>query len=99
MHYRGKSFRYVAEYPDGRKETLLHVPDFDFNWQHKYELAKPRWLPRGLCCVRLALSITSGNPDNPDQNGQVISACNPGRKCCNGYFEVIGMPSAEGLTR
>ena len=78
----GKSFRYVAEYPDGRKETLLHVPDFDFNWQHKYELAKPRWLPRGACCVRLALSITVRvTRIIRTQNGQFISACNPRRKC------------------
>ena len=82
MHYRGKSFRYVAEYPDGRKETLLHVPDFDFNWQHKYELAKPRWLPRGTVLRAIGTFDNSpGNPDNPTQNGQFISACNPRRKC------------------
>src|SRR5205814_745009 len=33
MHVRGKSFEYVVRYPDGKSETLLSVPRYDFNWQ------------------------------------------------------------------
>ena len=47
MHLRGKAFRYEAEYPDGRKEILLDVPRYDFNWQQTYELAEPKLLPKG----------------------------------------------------
>jgi peroxiredoxin len=47
MHLRGKAFRYEAEYPDGRKEVLLDVPRYDFNWQQTYELAEPKLLPKG----------------------------------------------------
>ena len=36
MHLRGKAMRYVAHYPDGRSETLLYVPGYDFNWQFTY---------------------------------------------------------------
>ena len=31
MHLRGKSFKYEATYPDGTKEVLLNVPNYDFN--------------------------------------------------------------------
>src|SRR3970282_937249 len=44
MHLRGKSFRYEAEYPDGRREILLDIPQYDFNWQLRYELAEPKLL-------------------------------------------------------
>ncbi len=47
MHYRGKSFKFEAEYPDGRREVLLDVPNYDFNWQLRYDLAEPVYLPRG----------------------------------------------------
>ena len=29
MHYRGKAMRYELEYPDGEREVLLWVPDYD----------------------------------------------------------------------
>ena len=47
MHLRGASFRYTAEYLDGTSEILLDVPRYDFNWQHRYELAEPKRLPAG----------------------------------------------------
>ena len=47
MHYRGKSFRFEAEYPDGRREVLLDVPHYDFNWQLRYDLAEPKFMPKG----------------------------------------------------
>ena len=46
-HHRGKDFRYVVVYPDGREETLLSVPKYDHRWQMAYELEKPLRLPAG----------------------------------------------------
>ena len=40
MHLRGKSFRLTATQTD-RKDILLDVPQYDFNWQHVYEFEKP----------------------------------------------------------
>ena len=42
MHVRGKAFTYEAIYPDGKREMLLDVPQYDFNWQTTYELAEPK---------------------------------------------------------
>jgi len=47
LHFRGKSMTYVLTLPDGREETLLSVPRYDFNWQSYYELDAPRRIPAG----------------------------------------------------
>ena len=47
MHLRGKSLKWVVTYPDGREQTILSVPKFDFNWQFNYELAEPLKIPAG----------------------------------------------------
>jgi len=47
MHLRGKDMTFIATYPDGREEVLLHVPKYDFRWQLQYELVDPVHLPAG----------------------------------------------------
>jgi len=61
-HVRGKSFRYEVVYPDGRKEVLLDVPNFDFNWQLWYDLAEPKLLPKG------SIMHTTAHYDNSEAN-------------------------------
>ena len=46
-HLRGKDFKYAVVYPDGREETVLSVPKYDFHWQLAYELETPLKLPAG----------------------------------------------------
>ena len=67
MHLRGKSFRYEAVYPDGAREVLLDVPNYDFNWQLRYVLAEPKLMPKGtrLHCIA-RFDNSADNPDNPD---------------------------------
>lgn len=62
MHYRGDSMEYVVVYPDGRREPLLSVPNYDFNWQRPYQLEEPKPLPAGS---RIEVS---GTFDNSAQN-------------------------------
>jgi hypothetical protein len=67
MHVRGKDMTYVAHYPDGRDETLLVVPKYDFNWQITYELAEPKVLPKGTRLEVIAhFDNSPGNRFNPD---------------------------------
>ena len=35
------ALEYEAPYPDGRRETILSMPDYDFNWQIDYSFAEP----------------------------------------------------------
>jgi mono/diheme cytochrome c family protein len=46
-HLRATAARYVATYPDGRKEVLLDVPRYDQTWQVTYKLREPKRLPKG----------------------------------------------------
>ncbi|MBM3771373.1 MAG: cytochrome c [Acidimicrobiia bacterium] len=46
-HLRATAARYVATYPDGRKEVLLNVPRYDQSWQVTYKLREPKLLPKG----------------------------------------------------
>lgn len=47
MHYRGQSMVYTAYYPDGTKETLLDVPNYDYAWQTQYIYKAPKFIPEG----------------------------------------------------
>ena len=90
MHFRGKSFRYVAELPNGRRETLLQVPRFDFDWQHRYELADPKWFPRGTLLHAIGIYDNSdANPDNPDPNQTVWFGLQSEEEMFIGFFEAI----------
>ncbi len=72
MHYRGKSFRFTAHYPDGRDEILLDVPRYDFNWQNVYTLAEPRPLPSGTQVLLEAhYDNSADNLLNPDSTKAV----------------------------
>ncbi|QDS94083.1 Thiol-disulfide oxidoreductase ResA [Roseimaritima multifibrata] len=72
MHVRGKSFRYEAQFPDGRKQVLLDVPNYDFNWQLKYFLKEPLTLPAGTRILCTAVFDNSeANLTNPDPNKEV----------------------------
>jgi hypothetical protein len=67
MHLRGKSFRFIAAYPNGKTEILLDVPKYDFNWQNIFQLSKPRLMPKGsvLRCVA-HFDNSENNLVNPD---------------------------------
>jgi hypothetical protein len=47
MHLRGKDMTYILTYPDGREETILSVPKYQFEWQFQYEFAEPLKIPAG----------------------------------------------------
>jgi hypothetical protein len=72
MHLRGKDFKYGVTYPDGKQETLLSVPRYDFNWQTGYRSAAPLEIPAGsrIDCVA-HFDNSAGNPANPDPTRQV----------------------------
>jgi len=72
MHLRGKDFRYEVVFPDGKRETLLSVPRYDFNWQSNYRLEKPLHLPAGTRIECTAhYDNSKDNPNNPDPNKMV----------------------------
>jgi hypothetical protein len=72
MHLRGKDFKFLVHYPDGRRELLLDVPKYDFNWQLGYELKKPIRLPKGSKIECIAhFDNSKNNKFNPDPEKEV----------------------------
>lgn len=71
-HVRGKRWRYDVVFPDGRRETILSVPNYDFDWQHEYQFREPLKLPKG---TRLQASAwydnSKANAANPDPTKDV----------------------------
>jgi len=73
MHLRGKAMKYELEYPDGRMETLLWVPDYDFNWQFLYEYEEPLLVPAGSKLhMTWWFDNSASNPHNPDPTMDVV---------------------------
>ena len=71
-HVRGKRWHLEAIYPDGRTETVLDVPRYDFNWQTEYVFKEPLQLPKGTKVRSSAWYDNSvANKSNPDPNVDV----------------------------
>jgi peroxiredoxin len=65
LHVRGKSFTFTVVWPDGKKQTLLSVPRWDFNWQPQYQLAEPLVLPKdSKIIVEAHWDNSADNPNN-----------------------------------
>jgi hypothetical protein len=72
MHLRGKDMKMTATFPDGRQETLLNVPAYDFNWQLFYYPRTRVPLPRGTRVDLVAhYDNSSANKHNPDPSKAV----------------------------
>lgn len=90
MHVRGKDMTYIAHYPDGRDETLLRVPRYDFNWQITYELAEPKLLPKGTRIEVIAhFDNSSSNKFNPDPSQPVKWGDQTWEEMMIGFFGTV----------
>ena len=69
MHMRGKAMSLEAVYPDGRKEIISAVSNFQWNWHVNYVYADDvaPLLPKGTMLVFTAWhDNTAANQNNPD---------------------------------
>jgi hypothetical protein len=98
MHFRGKDFEYRVTYPDGRTETLLRVPHYDFNWQLEYSLAKPKFLPKGSVIDCTAhFDNSANNKYNPDPSKEVHFGEQTWEEMMIGFFEVSFDPAKNPM--
>jgi hypothetical protein len=71
-HVRGKRWIYEATFPDGRTQTLLSVPNYDFDWQTDYIYKEPVKLPKGTVIHATAwYDNSAANKSNPDPTKEV----------------------------
>lgn len=100
MHIRGKAFRYELEYPDGRREMLLDVPRYDFNWQLTYEFDQPKSVPAGTVLHCLAhFDNSDDNLANPDSSKPVRWGDQTWEEMMIGWFGVttdVGPDAGRG---
>ena len=66
-HYLADEMEVWAELPDGARQSIISIPDWDFNWQDAYRYADPVDLPAGsLLKMRYSFDNSSANPQNPN---------------------------------
>lgn len=106
MHLRGKAFKYVITYPDGRSEELLNVPKYDFNWQLSYIFSEPRIVPKGTKIEATAWYDNSANNKyNPDPTQTVRWGDQTFQEMMIGFFNykvktgTPAPPAASGAPR
>jgi hypothetical protein len=97
MHVRGKAYKFEAVYPDGKREVLLDVPRYDFNWQITYRYAKPKLLPKGTkILATAAFDNSTNNPANPDPSRRVPWGLQTTDEMMLGYIEFYAPGATPG---
>jgi hypothetical protein len=88
MHLRGKSFELFARVGEERT-AILDVPNYDFNWQHSYEMAEPLSLAAvDQLEFRVGFDNSAGNPVNPDPSRHVTWGDQTWEEMAVAFFEV-----------
>jgi Flp pilus assembly protein TadD/mono/diheme cytochrome c family protein len=65
-HYLGRDVTAWATLPDGTRTWLIHIADWDVNWQAVYRYNKPVSLPKGTkISMRWSYDNSPGNVRNP----------------------------------
>jgi hypothetical protein len=95
MHLRGKSFRLDIRRSEP-SETLLHVPEYDFNWQHWYQLETPLPLKDVEALeMEVVFDNSATNPTNPDPQEYVTWGDQTWQEMAVAFFDIahpLGAP-------
>jgi hypothetical protein len=90
MHLRGLTARYELTRPDGSREILLSVPDYDFNWQSVYRFAEPIHVTKGSRVTWTGVWDNSpDNPRNPDATREVRWGEQTWDEMMNGWMDLV----------
>jgi hypothetical protein len=74
MHLLGRSMRLTATPPGKQAQTLVNVPNWDFNWQTTYALKEPVKLPRGSRIdLEARYDNSANNPLNPSTPPKTVT--------------------------
>lgn len=99
MHVRGRDMTFKAHYPDGKSETLLVVPNYNFDWQMAYRWAPgTKRLPKGTRLEAIAHYDNSAfNPFNPDPKATVRDGQQTFHEMMNGFVFFVDADEKLGL--
>jgi peroxiredoxin len=99
MHVRGKAMTFTAKTPDGKTESLLTIPNYNFEWQIPYRWEPgARVLPKGTKLECVALYDNSPfNPFNPDPTKAVKDGQQTYQEMMNGFMFYVDANEKLGL--
>jgi tetratricopeptide (TPR) repeat protein len=99
-HYLGKDLRAVAKFPDGRSETLIHISNWNLNWQAVYRYAQPLKLPKGTTIsMNFVYDNSENNVRNPNDPPQRVVAGNRAvDEMAHLWLQVLPQPTAQPTT-
>ncbi len=97
LHYLGKEVRGWAELPDGTRQELIFIPQWDFNWQGDYQYVAPPILPKGTKLrMRATYDNSAGNIRNPNQPPKVVRyGSQTSDEMGDLYFQLLPRKTAE----
>jgi Tfp pilus assembly protein PilF len=76
-HYLGKDLLAEAILPDGNTETLIHIANWDLNWQAVFRYEHPVVLPKGtVISMRYLYDNSTDNVRNPNDPPKRVRAGN-----------------------
>lgn len=87
MHFRGKSFQLFTD--DDNDNSLLTVPNYDFNWQHTYAFSEPIPL-ENIEQLRFTATFDNSddNPFNPNSNEWITWGDQTWEEMAVAFFQV-----------
>ena len=90
-HYLGKDFQSIATLPDGTQQKLIHIKDWDINWQSVYHYTKPLFLPKGtVLSMRWTYDNSNANPRNRNNpSRRVLSGNNSTDEMSHLWLQVL----------
>jgi tetratricopeptide (TPR) repeat protein/mono/diheme cytochrome c family protein len=95
-HYLGKLMESYATLPDGSKQWLIRIPDWDLNWQGVYRLQQPLRLPKGtVVSMRYHYDNSAENVRNPSSPPREVKGGNQAVDEM-GHFWLQVLPVGDG---
>jgi len=72
-HYVCRQMKGYAELPNGARQWLISIPEWDFNWQGDYQFVTPVQLPKGAKVVmEYTYDNSTNNARNPNNPPQLV---------------------------
>jgi hypothetical protein len=94
MHFRGKDMTYRLEFPDGRVQTILSVPHYDFNWQLGYDTSIK--VPKGTVMhIDAHFDNSPNNKFNPNPAKTVYYGSMTWEEMMNPFYGVVVPKDAD----
>ena len=99
-HYLGKDLEGYATLPDGTRRWLIHIPDWDVNWQGVYRYREPPFLPKGTTLsMRWSYDNSAENERNPSQPPRrVLSGNRAEDEMAHLWLQVLPRKEGDGKT-